>query len=290
MKANYPANGVIVSTRPTYLVVVRHGESEGNWAHHLEREGQFDAIARLNAERHETNYRLTDYGRWQLAQTGAWLAREYPKGFRRYYCSDTVRGMESAAHLGLPNADWEPVSLLRERDSREFAALTQEEQEKVRAQLKGAMLDSNYYFHPLGEAPAQLIDHRISPMLDRVSDLHSVIWVCHGDFMRALKARIWHLTKDDWKRLYQDETESVKRLNGCVHVYTRQDPDCPTECLPYFGWFRSYCPWAPDHPSNTDGWVPIERKKFSNEDLRASVAQYPQLVNRAKPATLDTDV
>jgi hypothetical protein len=36
--------------------------------------------------------------------------------------------------------------------------------------------------------------------------------------------------------------------------------------------------------------VAIERKKFSNEDLLASVAQYPQLVNREKPATLDTDV
>src|SRR4051794_26517581 len=87
------AKGAMVSNRPTFLVVVRHGESEGNWAHHLERQGEFSAIAKLNSERHETNYRLTDYGRWQLGQTGAWLAQEYPKGFRRYYCSDTVRGM-----------------------------------------------------------------------------------------------------------------------------------------------------------------------------------------------------
>lgn len=276
---------MMATGRPLYLFGVRHGESEGNLAHSLEREGDPSAIKLLQTKRHETNYRLTDFGRWQLNVTGKWIRTEYSPGFERYYCSDTVRGRESAQHLKLPKAEWHPVSLLRERDHQEFAALTEEQKRELKEKLDGALLDSPYYYHPFGEAPATLIDQRVSPMLERVSghDYTAVIWVCHGDWLRALNARILHFSKDDWKDMYDDESETRFILNGVVHIYTRVDPHNPFRILPYLGWFKSYCPWNPEHPSNTDGWVEIERKSFSNQDLGESVKPFEQMVNRSVP-------
>lgn len=274
--------------RPLYLLAVRHGESEGNWAHELERRGSIEALETLQNNRHETNYRLTDFGRWQLQQTGTWLRDEFARGFERLFCSDTVRGRESAANLGLPDADWTPVSLLRERDCREFQSLTEAQKQELLDKLSGALLDSPYYFHAFGETPADLIDHRVSPMLERISgrDFGSVLWVCHGDYMRGIKSRIFHLTKDEFATLYQDDSKEGRILNGSVHIYTRIDPNCPSHVMTRFGWFRSVCPWQPDHPSNT-GWQEIHHTSFTNEALLESATRFEQLVNHEVPDTFE---
>jgi broad specificity phosphatase PhoE len=269
--------------KPYLLAAIRHGESEGNYAHEQEKRGDGKELALLLACRHETNYRLTQYGRWQLEQTGLWI-KEQQMRFDAYQCSDTVRGRESAAYLGLPGATWTPHSLLRERDVREYQALTEEQRRELRESLSGALLDSPYYYHPFGEAPADLIDQRVSPMLLRISDrgLGSVLWVCHGDVLRALKSRIWHLTKDEFKVMYTDDSEQGMVLNGVVHLYTRIDPSNPYNVLPDYGWFKSYCPWCPTHPSNQE-WIPIKRLNFSNDALLASVENFEQLVDHAVP-------
>lgn len=272
------------NNRPMLIVAVRHGESEGNWAHEMERRGDSSALRMLQERRHETNYRLTDFGRLQLQKTGEWLRREFSRGFDRYFCSDTVRGRESAANLGLPNAEWQPLSLLRERDSREFQSLTVKQREELIAKLAGAALESAYYFHPFGEAPADLIDQRVSVMLERVSgrDLGAVLWVGHGEWLRALNSRLRHWTKDEWQKAYMDDTPRGSILNGAVHIYTRINPECQSEMLPYLGWYKSYCPWRPDHPSNTD-WIKINHLTFSNEALKASVECVEQLINPELP-------
>ena len=53
--------------RPLLLVAARHIQSEGNAAHEAEQDGDGSEIVLLNNERHDTNYRGTDFGRWQGA-------------------------------------------------------------------------------------------------------------------------------------------------------------------------------------------------------------------------------
>jgi len=273
----------MVDVKPLHLKVIRHGESEGNFAQKRDELGDPVPLNTLIAHRHETNYRLTDLGRWQLEQTGIWI-REQGYHFDVHLCSDTVRGRESAGCLNLPDATWTPLSMLRERDVREYQALTHAQQQLLIQKLSGGLLNSPYYYHPFGEAPADLIDQRVSPMIQKVSnkDFKSVLWVCHGDYMRALQSRIWHFTKDEFAIMYLSERREAMVLNGAVHEYSRVDPSNSTNILPDFGWFKSYCPSCPNHPSNTD-WVPITRVTFSNAALLTSVEPFEQLVNNPIP-------
>jgi broad specificity phosphatase PhoE len=265
---------------PMDLVAVRHGEAEGNRARRMEDQGDLRGHEILRNERHETNFRLTDLGRSQAAEAGKWLRTVYPGGFDAYHCSDTGRTRETAGCLALPGALWEIESLLRERDSREFLALTRVEQRRRWESLPGALRNAPYYFHALGEAPAELIDLRIRPMLARWAglDLDAVVLATHGEWMRALRSHLFGHTKDEWEALYSERGCYNQVLPAAVHVYTRRNPECAADVRPCFGWFRSFCPSNPGDASNSD-WQPIVRKRFSNEDLLASVAVYPQLVN-----------
>jgi len=61
-------------------------------------------------EKHSSQWRLTDKGRKQAQAAGVWLKENFSKDmcfkFDSYYTSEYVRAVESAALLGLENADW----------------------------------------------------------------------------------------------------------------------------------------------------------------------------------------
>src|SRR5436189_55274 len=90
---------------PLELVLVRHGESEGNEAVRRARAGDESLLERLR-QRHSSFWRLTDQGIAQARRSGEWLRDAFPEGFHRYYASEYVRAMETAAWLGLPEAEW----------------------------------------------------------------------------------------------------------------------------------------------------------------------------------------
>lgn len=95
---------------PLDLILIRHGESEGNVA---------GALARQGDESHYTDDSVTIPGReWQLTQTGQRQAQIVGQHFReaqfptaytqlreqeatRFYCSPYVRTRQTAGHLGL---------------------------------------------------------------------------------------------------------------------------------------------------------------------------------------------
>lgn len=58
---------------PVDLVLVRHGESEGNLAQYRSKHGIEDDWKGEFGERHSSRYRLTDEGRKQAAFAGKWI-------------------------------------------------------------------------------------------------------------------------------------------------------------------------------------------------------------------------
>jgi len=87
---------------PIDLVLIRHGQSEGNLAQARSDKGD-DGLWNVQdfKERHTSRYRLTTAGVKQAKQAGDWVKENITTQFDRYYCSEYVRAMETAAHLGV---------------------------------------------------------------------------------------------------------------------------------------------------------------------------------------------
>jgi len=60
-------------TMPIDLVLVRHGESEGNVARRSSAAGDNSVFTEEFCGRHNSRFRLTDRGREQARAAGAWL-------------------------------------------------------------------------------------------------------------------------------------------------------------------------------------------------------------------------
>ena len=109
------------------LVLLRHGESEGNVARSRSKTGDHSYYAGEFKNRHSAMWRLTDKGREQAESAGTWLHKENLNVFDRYYVSEYLRAMESAARLNLHDSTWYAEMLLRERDWGKLDLLSEKE-------------------------------------------------------------------------------------------------------------------------------------------------------------------
>ena len=88
------------------VVLVRHGESEGNVAFTRSLHGDHSLYSGAFLERHSSLWRLTDRGREQAQVAGSWLKANVDSRFDAFYTSEYLRAMETASLLGLPGARW----------------------------------------------------------------------------------------------------------------------------------------------------------------------------------------
>ena len=120
-------------TLPIDLVLVRHGQSEGNLAKRRSEAGDHSAFTKEFRRRHSASFRLTIKGREQAQQAGEFLRKEFTGegiAFDRYYTSDYLRAMETAGGLELPNASWYRDFYLTERDWGDLDHFPQSEREE----------------------------------------------------------------------------------------------------------------------------------------------------------------
>lgn len=76
---------------PVDLVLVRHGQSEGNLAQSLSKDGNFLPWSKDFRERHNSLYRLTDRGRIQARIAGDYIKEHIGMYFDAYISSEYVR-------------------------------------------------------------------------------------------------------------------------------------------------------------------------------------------------------
>src|SRR3989338_3726543 len=96
-------------TLPIDLVLVRHGQSEGNAAKRRSEAGDHSAFTKEFLNRHSASFRLTDKGCAQAQRAGEYIRKEfYGNGiiFDRFVTSEYIRAKETAGLLDLPNAQW----------------------------------------------------------------------------------------------------------------------------------------------------------------------------------------
>lgn len=263
---------------PMNLVLVRHGESEGNVARKFSKKGDHSRYTSEFKNRHSSLLRLTNKGREQARIAGQWIQTNISPVFFRYYASEYIRAMETAAYLNLPDAKWYPDFYLRERD---WGKLDLESDEVRRTKFAEDMmrkkLDSFYWPPPDGESMAHLClrADRVLDTLHRECEGKDVIVVCHGETMMGFRVRTERISQERFHAI-DCSKDPLNRIHNCQIIhYTRRDPVTGL-VAPYCGWMRSVCPW--DSKLSRNEWEVIKRPRYSNQDLLDIAAKVPRYI------------
>lgn len=246
---------------PKKLVLVRHGESEGNVAVKASKAGDHSHYTEAFRDKHSSLWQLTETGIQQAFAAGNIIKAEVAGSFDRYYTSEYVRAQQTAAWLGFHDARWYTDSILmRERDRGEFDVLSSEDiRIKYEHHLRLRKIDPFFWTPPGGESMATLC-LRIREFMDtlhRECSDKTVIVVCHGEVMWATRIVLEKLTRMQYHDL-DTSSDPTDRIHNCqVLEYTRADDDR------YYKSLRSLC----TTDMSLSKTIPIVRPVFSNADL-----------------------
>lgn len=256
---------------PIDLVLVRHGQSEQNLALHAARRGDESLYSDEYRARHVSQHRLTPLGREQARKAGEWLKANGYGLFDRRYVSSYVRAKETAALLQVKGPDWFVDPLLREREWGDYDHMSWEERSAKTAQsVNIRKTDSFYWVPPNGESIAGLTV-RLRTFFDtwhrECSDM-KVLVVCHGEVIWGFRFMLERMSIEKWTEL-EASKEPGAIINNCQIVhYTRRNPKT-LKVTPYLNWMRSINAAAPEN--STIDWQPLERRRFSDEELMQAV-------------------
>jgi broad specificity phosphatase PhoE len=277
----------MTNTYPIDLILVRHGQSEGNLAQHHAKHGDYSYWTEELRKRHTSKYRLTDLGIEQSKITGEWIKENISESFDRYYVSEYLRAKETAAYMNFEEAEWFSEFYLREQD---FGTLEVEKdvQNEVdyNRELDRKLIDAFYYAPPGGESIAGCC-LRVDVWLENLRKSCSgqrVLAVCHGNILKALRIRLENLRQEDWIKIKNHDRNYVSYNCQVVH-YTRRDPNTH-KVHRNFEFVRSICPWDLRR-SEPNQWVKVVRPKMTNELLLQSVNEVIQLVNSSPEEDLE---
>ncbi len=255
---------------PKNLFLVRHGQSEGNLVRkQFEQTKDESVYSDLFLGLHESQYKLTELGISQAKKAGEWFKKNNFTDFYRMLVSNNVRAMQTAAHLGLPDALWMMDSNLRERDGGLFNVIPPSHMDS-KYEMEQKFYDTQPFLFrpPQGESLAD-VSMRCKIVLDTLSrecDGKDVIIVNHGHVMRTFKIVLERYSLKMSNDYINSKEESGRVPNCSIIHFTRENPYDPSQGLSSsFGWVRMIRPSGGGEPE--DPFVAIERKKFSNEEL-----------------------
>ena len=267
---------------PINLILIRHGESEGNVASNRSKKGDDSGYSPEFRNRHSSTWRLTKRGREQAKAAGVWIKKNLGLAVGRHYTSEYIRAMETAGLLGIEDVQWYVDFYLRERDWGDLDVMPVSERDKRYAEaMKRRKIDAFFWNPPNGQSMADLclrVD-RVLQTLHRECEGEDVHIVCHGEVMWAFRVRLERLSQERFRELDLSRNPHDRIHNCQILHYTRaEDPDYYMEGPydPHLNWMRSICPW--DMSLSSNKWMKIERPKYSNAELLARVRKIKPLL------------
>lgn len=263
---------------PRNLVLVRHGQSEGNLARQLSERGDDSLFTEQFKQRHSSKFRLTALGRDQAVRAGRYLREDVGLHFDKFLVSYYDRAMETAALLGLPEARWSIELHLRERGMGDFDNMPESSKQKFFENFfRAYQLNPFEWTPPNGESVAEMLDRiwRLLVRMHRKYSEQNVLIVSHGMLMWGFRILLEHLTP--WVFIEQSQSSDAKyKIGNCQIIhYTRVDPITGEEDEK-MQWVRSVCPWD---SSRGYAWQPIPRLKFTDQELLERVEANPGVLN-----------
>ncbi len=271
-------------SRPNHLVLIRHGLSEDNHARFKAKQGNLDFFDEGFRNRLGPEVRLMPEGVEQAKNAGLWVQEHIIKrygliGFDKYVYSPHIRTRETAANLGLPEADWEMDRRLRERSWGEIEKLSRDEFEQAHPiNYDWHTRDSLYWKAAGGESMAEIADGRVTQFINSIGEgndegeIESVVAITHGEWMAAARLILEHMLNEQWEEGHKDSSTWIQ--NCQVNHYTRLEPNTGIQA-PDYKWVRYVNAGLPDQDQGE--WQEITKPALSNEELLDQVSKIPRL-------------
>lgn len=265
---------------PLDIVLVRHGESEGNVASRHSRAGDHSLFTDDFKKRHSSSYRLTDKGIKQAKAAGQWIKKNFKRPyFDRYLTSEYTRAMETAGYLDLPEANWQIDFFLREREWGDLDAMSHGERDLLYSDyMKKREAEPFYWIPPNGESFASLCSNRIKWVLDTLAreypDKRAMI-VCHGEVMWAFRILIERIRQNDFIKYYQSDEPFCRMVNCQIIHYSRKDPKTG-KISNYINWMRTIDPAGKEFETD---WQWTSGRRYSSKDLLGMVKKNKRMIS-----------
>lgn len=228
-----------------HLVLVRHGESEGDKRRDAWKRGeQYVSIKRPEDEA------LTSLGIEQSRQASLLIAQQILgqyalKGFDGYFVSMSLRSLQSAVAMEFTDAPWQGDERLNERNRGRIRGLRPYQHQKLFPESYEKMQTDPLHWIPPGGNSVLDVSELWRSFYADIQSLRSAIVVGHRD-------QIW-AAQQPLERLGYDELLAVNTdliCNGRVDHYTSINPETG-EQEPDLLWKRSFFPM---HPDMQTGW------------------------------------
>ena len=265
---------------PQRLILVRHGESEGNLIVHNTRDDNDSLYQEYMKDAHTISWRLSKTGVEQAQQAGKWLKENtFIKDMNpwnnqltpvNFYVSDYIRAIETAYELGLKSSNWQITSEVRERMYGDIDFLYKKPvfDSKFDKNLKQREAN-NFHWIPQNGEPMASVCERAKNFVHRILDKSTsrdVIIVTHGEFIWAMRIALGEITPYDYEKLH-----ATKPIYNCqITEFSHLKND-------RYSRVRHYVPSAPDY----HGWKYISiipARTYTNYRLGEIIKTYPRLI------------
>lgn len=224
-----------------HLILVRHGESEGDVRREAWRRGQ-PLVSSKSPEDEE----LTARGYEQSEASGAWLNKHLLLGgwalqsFDLCYVSSVLRTEQAALAMNLHDALWQEDERLNERNRGLVRGLTKEQHNlQFPKSYKDMLSDPLHWTPPGGESILDVIS-KLSDFYEDMHSVRSIVASGHRDSMWASMAPLEGL---DVQALAQINTGEI--TNGQIWHYTSIDPQTGRQAAKLM-WKRIINPLSPE--------------------------------------------
>lgn len=261
--------GVSGSRQIHYLVLTRHGLSEGNVAQKMIRNGQAHKLPEEFFKTPNRELRLTSIGVAQCKPTGEYLASQYPDRFSLIVTADFIRSTETMLHT-VAAAGWPGVELATETlyGERIWGPMPTD-RDAVLQEMEMRRRDPMNWCTPGGE---MLVSTRVRAriLLDRAKREfagNSMLVFTHGEFIEAVLAEVYHL---DTESFIEFRNSELGDIDNCQVIELSSINPGSGLCEGELHWIRSSCP----QKGEFGFWQPILRKKYRWEALNRRVLSY----------------
>jgi broad specificity phosphatase PhoE len=169
-----------------HLVLIRHGEDEGDVRRAAWRRGELIAATKVR-EREE----ITPTGEEQSRRAGLWIQEYVVKAydltsFDGCYVSSALRSEQSAAALGLTSAVWQEDHDLDERNRGRIRGLRPEQHRKLYPRSFEQMNESpQQWLPPGGESLVPDVTARVRRFMQNIEGARAVVVETHRDWIWA---------------------------------------------------------------------------------------------------------
>lgn len=234
--------------QPSHLVLVRHGESEGDVRRKLG----------TRALIHPNHEKQTKAGHMQSQLTGHWIAKYIMQvyGFKKfdaYMTSPLIRTKQSAESLGLSD-EWVEDYRLTERNRGDIQGLTKQQHKEKFPDSYQAMLDHPFYWAPPGGESILAVSYRFGELVSDLANTNNVLIMTHRDVLWAAHMPLDKLALDKIEGI---DTDSIH--NGQVIHYTNINPTSGVAEGTELTWKRSVDPSSNTSVNQVNNWVQINK-------------------------------